>query len=175
MNRIILRNDFSCDRIVGIKRFANGLGIFIVSLGKISKGLASLCVVVVGSCYPTRFLVVATNKLMPTDLAFITLSTRLVAMFFDVVRAALRTLFLDIKNWERVLSYPSQKVLILGFIDSLYAQISESGMGEFSWQARFHDHVIRNEKDLERVRRYINENPATWLMGEDESQTRIWG
>ena len=96
-------------------------------------------------------------------------------MFFDVVRAALRTLFLDIKNWERVLSYPSQKVLILGFIDSLYAQIRESGMGEFSWQARFHDHVIRNEKDLERVRRYINENPATWLMGEDESQTRIWG
>ena len=84
-------------------------------------------------------------------------------------------------HFHGILSIEEQKdnrtlgVIINQFKSRCTTQIRESGMGEFSWQARFHDHVIRNEKDLERVRRYINENPATWLMGEDESQTRIWG
>lgn len=36
----------------------------------------------------------------------------------------------------------------------------------FSWQARFHDHIIRTEKSLEIIRDYIRKNPETWL--EDE-------
>ena len=30
------------------------------------------------------------------------------------------------------------------------------------WQARFHDHVIRNQTDYEEHLRYICENPARW-------------
>jgi REP element-mobilizing transposase RayT len=30
------------------------------------------------------------------------------------------------------------------------------------WQRGFHDHVIRDEADLDRVRRYIAENPVRW-------------
>ncbi|OGH69057.1 MAG: hypothetical protein A2754_02475 [Candidatus Magasanikbacteria bacterium RIFCSPHIGHO2_01_FULL_47_8] len=37
---------------------------------------------------------------------------------------------------------------------------------DFSWQSRFHDHVIRNEKSLQTIRRYILDNPIKWL--EDE-------
>lgn len=32
----------------------------------------------------------------------------------------------------------------------------------FSWQPRFHDHIIRNEKSLHQIRQYIVDNPARW-------------
>ena len=32
----------------------------------------------------------------------------------------------------------------------------------FAWQARYHDHVIRNAGEHERIRRYIAENPQKW-------------
>jgi putative transposase len=33
---------------------------------------------------------------------------------------------------------------------------------DFSWQSRFHDHIIRSEKEREAIRRYIRSNPAKW-------------
>ena len=30
------------------------------------------------------------------------------------------------------------------------------------WKRNYYDHVVRNEKDLERIRRYIIANPARW-------------
>jgi REP element-mobilizing transposase RayT len=32
----------------------------------------------------------------------------------------------------------------------------------FAWQARYHDHVIRNTEEHERIRQYIAENPRKW-------------
>jgi REP element-mobilizing transposase RayT len=32
----------------------------------------------------------------------------------------------------------------------------------FSWQSRFHDRIIRNEEQLNRVRKYIINNPRNW-------------
>jgi len=32
----------------------------------------------------------------------------------------------------------------------------------FGWQPRFHDHIIRNEDDLNRIRQYIIDNPKNW-------------
>ena len=32
----------------------------------------------------------------------------------------------------------------------------------FKWQARYHDHVIRNAGEYERIQRYIHENPQKW-------------
>ena len=36
----------------------------------------------------------------------------------------------------------------------------------FAWQPRFYDHIVRNEKDLNRIRSYIKSNPLNW--GKDE-------
>lgn len=36
----------------------------------------------------------------------------------------------------------------------------------FTWQARYHDHVIRNDGELERISQYILANPQNW--NEDE-------
>ena len=33
---------------------------------------------------------------------------------------------------------------------------------EFKWQARYHDHVIRNADEYERIREYIDENTQRW-------------
>ncbi len=35
------------------------------------------------------------------------------------------------------------------------------------WQQSFHDHVIRNDQDLNRVREYIHNNPLKWALDED--------
>ena len=32
----------------------------------------------------------------------------------------------------------------------------------FKWQARYHDHVIRNAGEYERIEKYIRENPQKW-------------
>ncbi len=40
--------------------------------------------------------------------------------------------------------------------------VHTAGINEFAWQERFHDRVVRNETDLNRIREYIYNNPARW-------------
>ncbi len=32
----------------------------------------------------------------------------------------------------------------------------------FAWQSRFHDHIIRDEAEYEKIRNYITNNPSNW-------------
>ena len=34
----------------------------------------------------------------------------------------------------------------------------------FAWQSRFYDHIIRNEKSLNKIREYIANNPLKWSL-----------
>lgn len=34
--------------------------------------------------------------------------------------------------------------------------------GSFTWQSRFHDHIIRDRRALENIRQYIRDNPRRW-------------
>lgn len=34
----------------------------------------------------------------------------------------------------------------------------------FAWQSRFHDRIIRNDDELNRIRKYIIDNPARWEL-----------
>ncbi len=38
---------------------------------------------------------------------------------------------------------------------------------EFYWQSRYHDHIIRDEKDLHHHREYILNNPSNWNIDEE--------
>ncbi len=40
----------------------------------------------------------------------------------------------------------------------------------FSWQARFYDHIIRTEQDLENLRLYIDNNPTNWVKDRSENK-----
>ena len=34
---------------------------------------------------------------------------------------------------------------------------------KFAWQPRYHDHIIRDDDELERIRNYIKDNPKNWI------------
>ncbi|MDO5665001.1 MAG: hypothetical protein Q4G63_07070 [Bacteroidia bacterium] len=36
----------------------------------------------------------------------------------------------------------------------------------FAWQTRFHDRIIRDQHELNRIAEYIENNPAQWEMDE---------
>ena len=39
-----------------------------------------------------------------------------------------------------------------------------NGHPEFAWQSRYHDHLIRNDQALARIRHYIDQNPLCWHL-----------
>jgi putative transposase len=40
--------------------------------------------------------------------------------------------------------------------------IHQNGLYSFAWQRSFYDHIIRNEKALFYIRKYIQDNPIKW-------------
>ncbi|MBE9228300.1 transposase [Phormidium sp. LEGE 05292] len=48
-----------------------------------------------------------------------------------------------------------------------------NGYESFAWQPRFYDHVIRNSIALERIRKYIINNPAKW-ENECKNPENLW-
>jgi len=41
------------------------------------------------------------------------------------------------------------------------------GLDDFQWQSRFHEHIIRSQKELQNARSYIQSNPSTWIDDPD--------
>ncbi|MFB2878561.1 transposase [Floridanema aerugineum] len=48
-----------------------------------------------------------------------------------------------------------------------------NGYESFAWQPRFYDHVIRNSSALDRIRKYIINNPAKW-ENECKNPENLW-
>jgi REP element-mobilizing transposase RayT len=38
---------------------------------------------------------------------------------------------------------------------------------DFAWQARFYEHIIRDDNELSRIREYIQNNPLNWQLDRD--------
>ena len=58
---------------------------------------------------------------------------------------------------------PSQSIsVIIGQLKKALTVWCQAENYEFKWQARFHDHVIRNEKSLYFIQEYIKNNPKNW-------------
>ena len=47
-----------------------------------------------------------------------------------------------------------------------------SATGKPLWQRNYYEHVIRDEKDFERIRQYIRGNPMRWPLDEDNPTAR---
>lgn len=62
------------------------------------------------------------------------------------------------------ISKPGQNTLssIIGSYKSAVTRHAHRLGYEFAWQARFHDHIIRNEGEYQRIAEYIKANPAKW-------------
>lgn len=63
-------------------------------------------------------------------------------------------------------SAPRWKPGTLGVIINQYKRKCTIGartiLKNFGWQSRFHDHIIRDEDEFQRVSEYIRNNPANW-------------
>jgi putative transposase len=60
-----------------------------------------------------------------------------------------------------------KKPLPLGIIVNQFKATSTKiihklGFVDFAWQPRYYDHIIRNERSLQKIRDYILGNPAQW-------------
>jgi REP element-mobilizing transposase RayT len=53
-----------------------------------------------------------------------------------------------------------------------YARLNNT---PFAWQARYHDHVIRNAEEHERIQQYILTNPQNWEKDSVYSQGPVKG
>jgi len=52
---------------------------------------------------------------------------------------------------------------ILGqFKSTTTKEIQKTLIPHFKWQRNYYEHIIRDEPDLNRIRRYIKENPLKW-------------
>ena len=58
----------------------------------------------------------------------------------------------------RMLSSPTS---ILTAVGQMKRHVSKKA-GTAIWQKSFHDHVIRDKNDYEKISRYIYENPINW-------------
>ncbi len=52
--------------------------------------------------------------------------------------------------------------VIRGFKSTTKRFANENNI-EFEWQSRYHDRIVRNEKELNAIRQYIINNPQKWL------------
>ena len=47
-------------------------------------------------------------------------------------------------------------------IKSAVTKFANEKSSVFAWQTRFHDHIIRDQYEMNRIAEYIENNPATW-------------
>lgn len=47
-----------------------------------------------------------------------------------------------------------------------------SATGKPLWQRNYYEHIVRDEKDLQRIRQYIHDNPLRWSLDENNPTIR---
>ncbi len=57
-------------------------------------------------------------------------------------------------------------VIIRTYKAAVTTSCRKAGYRGFRWQRNYHEHVLRSEADLQRVRRYIGDNPLQWELDE---------
>ena len=53
-------------------------------------------------------------------------------------------------------------VIIRSYKSSVTRWCRQNDDDDFSWQSRFYEHMIRDDRSLNNIRRYIINNPAKW-------------
>jgi len=82
---------------------------------------------------------------------------------------------------QRDVSTTSRTRLIAGSLGAIIGQfkgactkrIRETCNPEFRWQARFYDHIIRDDDSLDHIRQYIADNPLKWELEQDVPEN-VW-
>jgi putative transposase len=67
-------------------------------------------------------------------------------------------------------NYQKVPVIIGSFKSAVSKLIHASGNDSFNWHRSYYDHIIRNENDLARIRKYIMNNPLKWELGKNDPE-----
>ena len=51
---------------------------------------------------------------------------------------------------------------IIGQFKSAVVRYTKQNDISFEWQARYHDHIVRNQEEMNNIANYIEQNPAKW-------------
>ena len=51
---------------------------------------------------------------------------------------------------------------IIGQFKSAVVRYTKLNDISFEWQARYHDHIVRNQEEMNNIANYIEQNPAKW-------------
>jgi hypothetical protein len=60
--------------------------------------------------------------------------------------------------------------IIGSFKSAVTKTVREAVNKDFYWQPRFYDRLIRNEKELYKIRMYIEQNPQKWEIEIEEDE-----
>ena len=64
------------------------------------------------------------------------------------------------RKMQKISPKPKSLPVIIGSYKSTVTRESKIINPNFAWQSRFYEHIIRNEKSLNKIRQYIIDNPA---------------
>ena len=53
---------------------------------------------------------------------------------------------------------------LIGQFKSVITKFALANQIPFAWQSRYHDHIIRNQKEMNSIAQYIEQNPLKWEM-----------
>jgi len=62
----------------------------------------------------------------------------------------------------------SLSTIIRSYKSAITRWCNRNGHEYFAWQSRFYDHIIRNKKELQRIRNYIFDNPLRWQIDQEK-------
>jgi putative transposase len=62
-----------------------------------------------------------------------------------------------------------------GIVGTYKAAVSRTSKRSGLWQRGYHDHVVRDEEDLARIREYISTNPIQWALDPENPAERDLG
>ena len=76
--------------------------------------------------------------------------------------------FGPVAGWQQMKN-PKQTLgkIIRHFKAKATKKIHDAGFTGFQWQSKYHDRIIRNDDELDRVRNYIRNNPMNWQDDEE--------
>ncbi len=64
----------------------------------------------------------------------------------------------------------SLSIIVNQFKGSVKRWCNKNGYSNFKWQPLFYDHIIRNEEELYKIRKYIADNPLKWEIEKQNSE-----
>jgi len=77
--------------------------------------------------------------------------------------------FCSLRGWYGAKSR-SLSSIIRGFKIGVTKWRRNNSHNEFQWQKSFYDHIIRDEKSLDKIREYIASNPAKWELDKNNPE-----